>query len=223
MEEAFQQYSVILEKEGNIKEEIKKTTKEMERIVRTMQAHLQQVHLNLKEAASVCQRVREQFPAIAIQFGELRKLVPPEAYYKFHDSWKWVVTQIVSIAAFVTYIESQKLIGIEQVEQLIQVPGRGASGAFCVELEDYLLGLCSLPNELARVCVNSVIIGDFQTPLKISHFVSEISAGFRLLNLKNDNLRKKYDSIKYDVKKIEEVVYDISIRKLNQQTETMTQ
>ena len=37
----------------------------------------------------------------------------------------------------------------------------------------------------------------------------------RLLNLKNDNLRKKFDGIKYDLKKVEEVVYDLSIRGLN--------
>jgi len=35
-----------------------------------------------------------------------------------------------------------------------------------------------------------------------------------MLNLKNDNLRKKFDSIKYDLKKVEEVVYDLSIRGL---------
>lgn len=44
--------------------------------------------------------------------------------------------------------------------------------------------------------------------------MSELSAGFRLLNLKNDVLRKRYDALKYDVKKIEEVVYDLSIRGL---------
>lgn len=51
-------------------------------------------------------------------------------------------------------------------------------------------------------------------PGRIQKFVSDLYAGFRLLNLKNDFLRKRYDSIKYDLKKIEEVVYDISIRKL---------
>jgi hypothetical protein len=44
--------------------------------------------------------------------------------------------------------------------------------------------------------------------------VSELNAGFRLLNLKNDSLRKRFDALKYDVKKIEEVVYDLSIRGL---------
>ena len=35
-----------------------------------------------------------------------------------------------------------------------------------------------------------------------------------MLNLKNDGLRKKFDSLKYDMKKVEEVVYDLSIRGL---------
>ena len=45
----------------------------------------------------------------------------------------------------------------------------------------------------------------------------DLNVGFRLLNLKNDALLKKFDGLKYDVKKVEELVYDISIRKLNNQ------
>jgi hypothetical protein len=55
---------------------------------------------------------------------------------------------------------------------------------------------------------------EYQRPQKIASFVSELDAGFRLLNLKNDSLRKKFDGLKYDLKKIEEVVYDIKIRGL---------
>lgn len=57
-------------------------------------------------------------------------------------------------------------------------------------------------------------LGDYERPLQISRFVADLSAGFRLLNLKNDNLRKRFDVLKYDVKKIEEIVYDITIRGL---------
>ena len=52
--------------------------------------------------------------------------------------------------------------------------------------------------------------------MKISSFVSELDTAFRLLNLKNDFLRKRFDGLKYDVKKIEEVVYDLTIRGLTQ-------
>ena len=37
--------------------------------------------------------------------------------------------------------------------------------------------------------------------------------------MKNDTLRKKFDGIKYDLKKVEEVVYDLSIRGLNKTKE----
>lgn len=66
----------------------------------------------------------------------------------------------------------------------------------------------------SRFAVNSVTAGNYSWPLKISAFVTEMNLGFRLLNLKNDNLRKKFDALKYDLKKVEEVVYDLSIRGL---------
>ncbi len=50
---------------------------------------------------------------------------------------------------------------------------------------------------------------------RIAEFLNSLHTGFRLLNLKNDNLRKRFDSIKYDLKKVEEVVYDLSIRGLS--------
>lgn len=62
--------------------------------------------------------------------------------------------------------------------------------------------------------MNAVTSGDYNRPMEISKFVSNINAGFRLLNLKNDSLRKRFDVLKYDVKKIEEIVYDLSIRGL---------
>ena len=90
--------------------------------------------------------------------------------------------------------------------------------------------------ELARLAVNSVTLGDNQRPLQISKFVKDLHAGFQILNLKNDSLRKRSDSIKYQVrthieevsldmkrpfltrsikvKKIEDVVYDLSLRGL---------
>jgi len=44
--------------------------------------------------------------------------------------------------------------------------------------------------------------------------VKDLQSGFSLLNLKNDSLRRRFDALKYDVKKTEEVVYDLSLRKL---------
>ncbi len=61
---------------------------------------------------------------------------------------------------------------------------------------------------------NCVTVGDMGRPLRIARFLADLHAGFRLLNLKNDHLRKRYDALKYDAKKVEGVVYDLSIRNL---------
>lgn len=85
---------------------------------------------------------------------------------------------------------------------------------FHLDIEDYLMGTLQVASELSRFATNAVTLGDYERPLQISRFVGDLSAGFRLLNLKNDGLRKRFDALKYDVKKIEEIVYDISIRGL---------
>jgi hypothetical protein len=50
--------------------------------------------------------------------------------------------------------------------------------------------------------------------VQIGNFIKDLFAGFQLLNLKNDILRKRSDGIKYSVKKVEDVVYDLSLRNL---------
>lgn len=39
----------------------------------------------------------------------------------------------------------------------------------------------------------------------------DVNKAFQVLNLKNDSLRKRYDGIKYDVKRVEEIMYDASL------------
>lgn len=45
----------------------------------------------------------------------------------------------------------------------------------------------------------------YSMPLEIAMFLNELESGFRLLNLKNDSLRRRFDSLKYDLKKVEQV------------------
>lgn len=84
----------------------------------------------------------------------------------------------------------------------------------------HLSSVCFCPQ--SRLAVNSVTAGDYTRPIRISNFINELDSGFRLLNLKNDPLRKRYDGLKYDVKKIEEVVYDLSIRGLAKEAESVS-
>lgn len=86
--------------------------------------------------------------------------------------------------------------------------------AFHITVEDYLLALISTIEELARLAPNAVTLGDYARPPQISKFIKDVHAGFQLLNLKNDILRRRADGVKYSVKKVEDVVYDLSLRGL---------
>lgn len=71
---------------------------------------------------------------------------------------------------------------------------------FHLTIEEYLLSLISMVEELSRLAVNSVTLGDYHRPLEINNFIKDLFAGFQLLNLKNDILRKRSDGIKYSVR-----------------------
>ncbi len=81
-----------------------------------------------------------------------------------------------------------------------------------VGAENYLLGLCDLTGELGRRAVYSVVDENYKEVEKIQKFVSEIYEEFLKFEFRNSELRKKSDSIKWNLKKIEEILYDLKLR-----------
>ena len=112
---------------------------------------------------------------------------------------------------------------------------------FHLTIEEYLQALISLVEELVmpltttscllplsmkneksdyysylqtRLATNSVVLNDMDRPKHIARFVKDVHAGFQILNLKNDSLRRRSDGIKYQVKKVEEIMFELSVREL---------
>ncbi|OJJ60941.1 hypothetical protein ASPSYDRAFT_780145 [Aspergillus sydowii CBS 593.65] len=136
--------------------------------------------------------------------------------------------------------KTASFLAMEEVGKFLEIPvNLKEEDAFHITLEEYLLALISMIEELvrlrqrsrhfgfrlgsrtnanvisqARLAVNSVTLGDYGRPTVIGNFIKELFNGFQLLNLKNDTLRKRSDAIKYSVKKVEDVVYDLSLRNL---------
>lgn len=81
-----------------------------------------------------------------------------------------------------------------------------------VEADDYLLGLCDLTGELARRAVVSVINNDTKEVYRIKEVIEKIFGLFLQLNLRNGELRKKSDAIKWNLKKVEGVIYDLKTK-----------
>lgn len=77
-----------------------------------------------------------------------------------------------------------------------------------VNEEDYLMGICDLTGELTRKAV-TIAHKDPKEVEKIKDLIEDIFGEFLKFDLRNSELRKKSDSIKWNLKKLEEVVYDI--------------
>uniref|UniRef100_A0A914WUU3 Translin n=1 Tax=Plectus sambesii TaxID=2011161 RepID=A0A914WUU3_9BILA len=127
--------------------------------------------------------------------------------------FRWVNQRMTFLLAFLYFLEKGELIGRDDAAAQLGVAAK-RSGGFHLDLEDYLCGLLQLASELSRFAINSVAAGDNARPFQIATFLADMDAKFRLLNLKNDNLRKRFDALKYDVQKVEHVVYDLTIRGL---------
>ncbi|KAK7575496.1 hypothetical protein V9T40_011782 [Parthenolecanium corni] len=211
----FSNFQESIDSEQNTKETIKSTTKEIEEFARKMITVLQIIHQEgaRDEIPTTCNRCKAILNDVKKSYAELGQLVESGLYYKFYDHWKLVTQKLCFVIALIHYLETGSLKTRAEIASTLGLKTEEKDG-FHLSIEDYLFGLLMLVSELARFAVNAVTNGDYTRPIQISQFVAEINAGFRLLSLKNDGLRKRYDALKYDVKKIEEVVYDLSIRGL---------
>ena len=115
----------------------------------------------------------------------------------------------INSVAFQEYVEA---IAFYEFAKNNRIPTKKSLG---VSAEDYLSGLCDLTGELVRKAIYDVIHKKFDEAEKIKDLVHEIYGEFLKLNLRNGELRKKSDSIKWNLKKLEEVMYDISMKGRN--------
>jgi translin len=85
--------------------------------------------------------------------------------------------------------------------------------AMGIDSESYLLGLCDLTGELMRKAVDDIINKNYEHAYKIRELVTLIYGEFLQFNLRNGELRKKSDQIKWNLQKIEDLIYDVEMKK----------
>ncbi|CAL1533156.1 unnamed protein product [Lymnaea stagnalis] len=211
----FNHFQDYLNADHELREDIRSVVRDLEQTAREIQTALQAIHQPSQCANFIvlCENAKSMFGKAEEQYALLAGKIPENQYYRFNDHWKFVTQRFVYLSALVVYLKEERLISREEVTKFLGVQVKREDG-FHLDLDDYLMGILNLTNELSRLAMNAVTAGDYSRPLRISQFIGELDSGFRLLNLKNDALRKRFDGLKYDVKKCEEVVYDLTIRGL---------
>ncbi|KAM0664845.1 hypothetical protein MY8738_007510 [Beauveria namnaoensis] len=216
-----------LEEETRIRDALTQILQRLERSVGAAQGLLTKVHSTPR--ASYPQLVTQLEAAVkdeAVIVAELNELASKHPYYKYNSRWARIMQNAIGTVLYTAWLggfaaltngssDLGQLLTLEQVGAVFAVPTNLKDrDAFHLTIEEYLLALTDLTQELGRLATNAVTLGDFALPLTVSAFLKDLFAGFQLLNLKNDILRKRADAVKYDVKRVEDVVYDLSLRGL---------
>ncbi|KAG1780470.1 Translin [Suillus placidus] len=204
----------LLEQDVELREKIKDQVTDLDKKTRNMVGVLNKIHSTSPESIpGLIDSVRPMLHSCQTTSAAMAALIPPSQFWRWKEMWTNSLRTAIFSAALVEFLATGKLISLPEVCQILGIKDEW-KGRFALPVEDYLHGLISLVNELSRLAVNAVTLGNFEAPIQISIFVKDLFAGFSMLNLKNDTLRRRFDSLKYDLKKIEEVVYDVSLRKL---------
>ncbi|KAI3474635.1 hypothetical protein Pfo_029817 [Paulownia fortunei] len=122
------------------------------------------------------------------QIGLLRELFSklaeitrecPGQYYRYHGDWRSETQTVVSLLAFMHWLETGSLLRHTEAEEKL-----GSNPyEFGLDVEDYLVSVCGEPS-----------------PRKILKFLTDLHAAFRMLNLWNDFLCKRVEEVYYYVK-----------------------
>lgn len=76
----------------------------------------------------------------------------------------------------------------------------------------YLLGICDLTGELVRKAINDAIKGDMNSALYIKEIVEGLYWELLKFDFRDNELRRKFDGIKYDLKRLDDIALDIKLK-----------
>ncbi|KAI4742314.1 Translin [Aureobasidium sp. EXF-12298] len=224
----FESLQRKIDEETEVRDSIREIVQALEKQGqdRSTQAILSRAHSSsTNELPAVVSSAQESINKEVESIAKLSEAASKYPYYKYNGMW----TRHVQDASFSILLcgylggfsnagsgsQDGRLLTIEEVGQVMNVPVNVKDrDVFHLTIEEYLQSLISLIDELARLARNSVTQGDYFRPVQIAKFIKHVHAGFQILNLKNDSLRKRSDGIKYRVKEVEDVVYDLSLRGL---------
>ena len=121
-------------------------------------------------------------------------LVKKHKGLQFEGSYKVALQEYVEALLYFNYVKLGKLIDIK------------------VTPEHYVLGLCDLPGELVRRAVYMAGKGKVEEVIRIRDIVDEIYGELLKFDFRQNEIRRKVDGIKYELRKLEDVVLQLQLR-----------
>jgi len=134
---------------------------------------------------------------IEIELSRLRKKFK-QSELESINMYKAALQEYVEARTFLDFILTGKI---------------SSSSKLKVNYHDYLCGLADLTGELGRYCVMSATKNRHEKVKEIKNFIDYLLGQFLKFDFNNGELRKKYDAIKWNLSKIEGILYDHTLKK----------
>ncbi|KAK4191589.1 Translin [Podospora australis] len=227
----FDQLKAKIEEDATVRKELDQIVDELNQHVSFTQGILSRIHSTPRSKyPSLAPQITQGISSTKATISKLSAYASNYPYYKYNHKWTRTLQDAITALLLSSWLgfpsspspssdavvsEPGNLLTPEQVGSIFAVPiNLKDRDSFHLTTEEYLLALVNVVDELSRLAMNSVTLGDTSIAVQIAGFIKDLHAGFQVLNLKNDILRKRVDSIKYAVKKAEDIVYDLSLRNL---------
>ncbi|MBN1175261.1 hypothetical protein JXA48_01320 [Candidatus Woesearchaeota archaeon] len=114
-------------------------------------------------------------------------------------SLKAALEEYVEAKAYFVFVKEQKVILPSDLPKV-------------VHYETYLCGIADFTGEMSKRAVVLATKGNFDEVKIIKNSIEEIHELFLSFDFRSGELRKKAESIKYNLSKVESILYDISMR-----------
>jgi len=145
---------------------------------------------NLKQAES-------QIKEIEKELSKLNQITKHSTFLLSEGSYKIAVQEYVEALLYFHVIKNKKMPTHTQLK---------------VHTNYYLLGLCDLTGEIVRKAVYLAGKDQFAEVIKFKDLVDQIYGELLKFDFREPELRRKFDSIKYDLKKLEDLVLDLKLK-----------
>jgi predicted translin family RNA/ssDNA-binding protein len=145
---------------------------------------------DLKEAALLVDSIK-------VKLEELQRMASKDFKLENVGAYRSVIGEYVEALLYFFYVSHKKILTHSDLG---------------VDTESYLFGLCDLTGELVRKAVFLAGKDKCKEVLEIKDLVDEIYGELLKFDIRNGDLRRKFDAVKYDLRKLEDLVLDLKLK-----------
>jgi predicted translin family RNA/ssDNA-binding protein len=145
---------------------------------------------DLKEAANLVKKIEAEKKKVEEIVAKSSKLEAIGAY-------RVAIQEYVEAILYYSFVKNKKIPTHKTLK---------------VITEHYLGGIIDLTGELGRKAVQLASKGRFKRVVAIRDAVSEIYGELLKFDFRDSDMRRKFDSVKYDLKKLEDLVLELKLK-----------